>query len=378
MTANGGVRGFYDWRFWLVLSLYGIACLLFFESGMTRDGWYVVFPAVMAYITMTTIAWEHRIIGDPSRPHALILHAAFGIALYFFFCRVIFSFGDNVSNLFDAVTGTAIPATLRHFGPVGGVISLVEGVSGFVFTTLASVILFFILTLVLVMRRRWALPLLAMLLLLLSLFTVRLGLWPSIGMFGGMILSYVAFRVQIEDDVQSRFWNAVFGRADRDKPRPRVVTELKIDLLERLFRTPRLYENGIRGALSHRLGCVPSDPKVTAVATFFIEELSDRDDLVTKGEDIRGPYIALRAESETDGIFARMALIPKAVVVFVAATLYILSPIDAIPDNIPVFGVLDDLLIGIVGYTCSVMSFLGIKRILPRRDPAVPPERGRP
>ncbi len=50
--------------------------------------------------------------------------------------------------------------------------------------------------------------------------------------------------------------------------------------------------------------------------------------------------------------------LPKIVVVIVAI-IYVISPIDVVPDLIPFVGYLDDVIVGLVGLKNAVSIFIG-------------------
>ena len=70
---------------------------------------------------------------------------------------------------------------------------------------------------------------------------------------------------------------------------------------------------------------------------------------------------ALFAAVDGDDPWSYIARMPKVLIVLLIATLWILSPIDLIPDALPVFGVLDDISVALLGFSM-------IRRRLPHQD----------
>ena len=66
-TATG-VKGFYDVKFWLALAMYAAALPLLFEAGQSWESFQVVMPALIAFIVVSTVAWDYRVIGNPQNP----------------------------------------------------------------------------------------------------------------------------------------------------------------------------------------------------------------------------------------------------------------------------------------------------------------------
>lgn len=362
MTMDNGVRGFADWKFWTVLSLYFGACLCFFESGAGGRGMYIVFPLLMAYAAMSTVAWQHKILGSPYRAHTLVLHLALWLVLFFYFNRILVSFDENIGLFFEPVTGVIETSAIAGFLFDNPVLSFVKAVMSSVFSSVVALALFIFLSIVLSFRRSWSVPALATLLLLMPVPTFRLGLGPTVAMLAGMAFAFAALRLQMEDARQSRFWNKVRDRFGMGNKQPRIMVELKLDLLERLFEKPRLYEEEIRGVAARRLGCGPTDSRLTTICRSEIEDLSFKESLIEPGANAFGQYVALPPDLETDCVFSKMAMIPRGIILILFTMIYYFSPIDLIPDYLPVFGILDDLAVCCIGGAAGVLSLLGVRK----------------
>ena len=356
METRTGVRGFWDWKFWVVASLYFLACVFFYQTGMNRHDFAGVFSICIAYIVMSTIAWEYQMIGSPHRPHSLVLHLLFGVVLVFAFNTAVFSlgrtFGDS-GGWFTSMMGM-VPVTGSELA--AGISSFLGGIVASLFTTLLSVALFFIVPLVLSLKRSWSLPVLLILFFLLALLTVRLSLVSAVWMLAGMVAMFVGLGLQREDEQQGAFWRMVRRRLDIGDRQARIDSRIKLDLLGRLFDNRSLDETQIRGVVSKRLRCSPDDPRLVEVCRRFLEQLTVQENLVEIRTGAHGQYIVLKDMTPSRGLFLKLALIPKMAIVVVFSVLYILSPIDLIPDYIPVFGVVDDLAVGVFGAMSLFMT----------------------
>lgn len=362
MQARPGVRGFWDWKFWAVLSLYFLSCLFLYQTGMNRQEFSIVFSVCVAYIIMSTIAWEYEMLGSPHRAHSLILQFAFGIALVFVFNAIVFSLGATIEECcawFVGQFGLSAAADSLAGQPLA---KAMEAIVKPVFSTVLSVFLFIAVPLLLSIRRSWSIPALLTLFFALSLLTIRLGLATAAWMLAGMAALAIAFRLQREDELQSGFWNRVRDRLAGVGERPRIETGLKLAMLERLFDKKAMNEAEIRGVISRRLGCDANDPRLVPAARAILAQLSVQDDLVEVRTGAHGQYAVLRGGPENDSPYRKLALIPKGVIVLAFTVLYILSPIDLIPDYIPVFGVMDDLAVGIFGAVSVFSTHLRLTR----------------
>lgn len=356
MEHRTGVRGFWDWKFWVVASLYFLACVFFYQTGMNRHEFSGVFSVCIAFIVMSTIAWEYQMIGSPHRAHSLVLHLLFGVVLVFAFNTAVFSLGrtfNDSGGWFSSLMGI-IPVPGSELA--AGISSFLGGIVSSLFTTLLSVALFFIVPLVLSLKRSWALPVLLILFFLLALLTVNLSLVSAVWMLAGMAAMFVGLGLQREDEQQGAFWRTVRRRLDIGDRQPRIDSRVKLDLLGRLFDSQILDETQIRGVVSRRLRCSPDDPRLIEVCRRFLEQLTVQENLVEIRNGPHGQYIVPKNAPPPRDLFLKLALIPKMAIVVVFSVLYILSPVDLIPDYIPVFGVCDDLAVGVFGAMSLFMT----------------------
>ncbi|MBK8038377.1 MAG: DUF1232 domain-containing protein [Verrucomicrobiaceae bacterium] len=67
-------------------------------------------------------------------------------------------------------------------------------------------------------------------------------------------------------------------------------------------------------------------------------------------------------DHEQNDVFARVAQVPKFAVVLAITILWVLSPVDLIPDNIPIVGPLDD--VGAVVATAAMIVRSKRRRLL--------------
>ncbi len=341
-----GVYSHWHWRFPVALGLHALACVLLAETGARAPfAWsQFLFSALIAFVIVTTLCWQWRLFGDPRRPANALLHVAFFFSAMFFVNR-LFQRSDHAS-------ATDRAADLAE----GAVRTLVGWIPPVVFDVLHSpgaAVLFLGVALALSLRRRPAIGLLAFVLLLAVVLSVTGPDFGDVGWFvAGLLALGGALLLQRDDPVRRRFWTLVTRRF-RGDPALRADLELKTRLLMRLEELRRpVTERECMGVVSRALGMEASSPQTATIARRIVQALVEQDHLAVIIQNQSGSGLALNAEvfiEASDDAFAYVAAVPKALVVLFIALLWVISPVDALPDFMPVLGVLDDVVVGVLG-----------------------------
>lgn len=354
-----GVKGFDDPRFWVALFCYGATIPLFMQGPLTWDSFHVVMPFLIAFIVVTTLAWDYRIIGSPRNIHCLILHGAFMVALVFLTNRLISvaEFTPLATNplgiqsfLLDAIKDMPyLDSTFKIFD--------------FALKWLGFAIILFIVSGSIIWPPRIATALLFIFGLVLVAVCVGRNFNSSVwSMFIGLILMFVAFHLQRVDENKSRFWNQVAERLSRSGPRPGMDMTIKIALLRQLNEERALGANQIRGLIAGKLDKDTADPNLNPICARITDQIINHDHIAESRDGPYGWRCVLTLPTEEPDFFTTCAKVVRLIVTITFCVIYILSPIDLIPDATPVFGVVDDMLLGIVTLLSAVRTIYGPNR----------------
>ena len=232
---------------------------------------------------------------------------------------------------------------------------LVGGVPPQIFEVLRSpgvAILFLAVCLALSLRR----PLAIGVLVAVSFLAVLLGVTREdfgsrLWYFAGVVAFAGALALQYHDPDERHFWTKVYERLKGDRA-VRGDLELKYRLLQRLRREGRpLAESECLGAVARALGRETEDPQVLEATGRVARQLVVQDALTVIHNTAQGKMLAPVPEllEHKRDTFTFIAGVPKAVVVGLIALLWVIMPVDIIPDAIPIVGVLDDVIVSILG-----------------------------
>lgn len=368
-TPSAGVTGFDDVKFWIALLFYGASLPLFFEGGVTWNAFHVVMPFLISFIIVGTLAWDYRVIGNPNRPHCLILHLAFLVSLIFLLNRLMLV-GD-FTPIMEGPSGTDsfIFSVARHTPGVTGIFRVFD----FVLKWLGFAVVLFFVSGAIIFPPRIACALLVILGMCVVAIAVGQNLNPSLwSLFSGIALATVAFWLQIEDERKNRFWNSVAASLARSGDKPAMDMKIKIAMLRELEHSGSMGEKQIRGLVATRLNCRSDDPRINPICARIADQLANQDGLAESREGSYGWRFVLTVPEEPPDFFAVTARVVRVIVTLGFCVLYILSPIDLIPDATPIFGVVDDMLLGTVGLLSCIRTFYGSGRSADKHRKGLP------
>jgi hypothetical protein len=365
MKSKSGITSVIEWRFSAAICLYLLSVLFFAETGnqepfiMTQ----IVFSAMIAFVISTSLCWQWQILGSPRNLANSILHIAFFVSCVFCISRLFVKTETSVADMITNLTEWHIR-------------KIISWIPAVIFDALRSpgiAILFAATVLSLSFRRRTA-----MALLILSLFITVLLCFRSspdkqawIWFFGAMAAIVTALYLQYDDPVQRQFQAKVTARLKGDRIL-KADLELRLRILERLHECRRpMTPTECLGVISRALGTEMESPHTREITRRITHHLVFQDQLAEYVPHESGKALALSTEAfdpqETDG-FVMAAVVPKSLMFAVFAMLWILSPIDLIPDAIPIFGSVDDVFVGTLGFNTLLQTLGGIHIAKAGRD----------
>ena len=353
-TSAPGVTGFDDGKFWIALLCYCLSLPLFFEGGLSWNNFHVVMPCLISFIVVTTLAWDYRIIGNPNRPYCLVLHFAFLVSLVFLLNRLMMvgDFApilDGLPNL-----GGLLLDAARKTPLLGDILKLFD----FVLKWLGYAVVLFLISGTIIFPPRIATALLLLFGLLFIAISVGQNLNASLwSLAAGLALQAMAFRLQMEDERKNHFWNRVAEVFRRGDPRPNMDMKIKIALLRRMHEEKAVGEKQIRALVASKLNTRTDDPRLTPVCVRIADQLATQDGLAESRDGNQGWRFVLTVPDEPPDFFSVCARVMRIILTLGFCILYILSPIDLIPDATPIFGVVDDMLLGGVGLLSAIRTY---------------------
>lgn len=359
-TPSHGVRGFFDPKFWLALFCYGATLPLFMQGNLTWDNFHLLMPTFIAFIVVTTLAWDYRIIGNPRQPHCLVLHFAFFIAMIFLLNRLmsLADFSPLTGN--TATLQTYIVGWMTDMPYMGNVFKIFD----FALKWLGFALILFMVSGAIMFPPRIATSLLFIFGLLVVVISVgrnfNASVWP---LFAGLLLLFGAFMLQRVDQRKSRFWNQVAERLSRSGPRPGMDMKIKTALLRELGTQRALTATQIRGLVAGQLDQPSNSTALVPVCDRITDQLVNHDHIAESRDGVQGWRCVLALPEEEPDFFATCARTVRVLVTLGFCIIYILSPIDFIPDATPVFGVVDDMILGAIGLLSAIHTIYGPIRL---------------
>ena len=341
-----GVGGFRDWKFFAVLALQFAALVL-----LLRDPWFGVnffegeagiTLTFLALIIVASFAWEELLFGAP-RGFNLLLHCTFLAPFTLFLVRVM----DRSPA---TQPGDSLFAGIRStFGAIDAKLGITELVPRFLpdlFTNpwpafaAAAVLLAFCFR-----RPAIRFGIVAVLLILSTAAALsapegdnRCFIPAALALLLAAGLQFCPYRKVV---LYCNLIRAIEPLRDEARFRASLV------LLTTLARDGVIPENRLLALFRGTLPEVSSDELHTAVSEQL--HLLIGSGLVELHSGNDGVRLSLSPRAgATDSLLAGIAIWPRMVFLSLFALLWVLSPIDLIPDAVPLFGALDDAAITIL------------------------------
>lgn len=368
-TPPTGIAGFADGKFWATAACYCISLPLFFEGILSWDTFQIVMPFLIAFIIVSTVAWDYRIIGNPNSLHCLVLHMLFLVSLVFLLNRLMAA--NDFTPKFDGLAGVGmlLQEATRRLSYLGDLFAVFD----FVLKWLGFAIVLFFVSGAILFPQRVALALLFIFGLLVVALSIGMDVSASQwSLFAGIVLMAAAFRLQLGDDRKNRFWHRVADILARAGPRPRMDVTLKIAMLQLMETEKAVNEKQIRGLVASRLDCATDDQRIAPICARIADQMANQDGLAESRDGGQGWRFVLTLPDDPPDFFTVCARVVRTAVTLVFCVIYILSPIDLIPDATPVFGVVDDMLLGTVGLLSTLKTIFGGNRFIDRHLDRLP------
>ncbi len=345
---------FLRWRFWLVAGLLALASVMFLETGSSAPlhpaQW--LFCLAVSFVVVVTVAWEWKAFGNPRVLANAVLHVLLFVSLACMLLRLRGHVGEKDWSVLGGIAAVLdwTNQAVGLFPPVLFELLRSPGVA----------LLFFGVCLALCFRPSWALGVLVSVFILgLSLSLLSDDFGARSWFFGGLACFALSLWLQYAPPDHRNFWEHVRARWIGDD-HVRGDLELKQRVLQLMVIECRpLTEGECLGRVARALGKSPHDEAAKACTSRIVAQLVREDGVCELVHGAAGPMLGLGTGigDSTPDIFSRVAVVPKLAVAGLIALVWIISPIDLIPDSTPFIGTLDDVAVGLVVVGMAVRSF---------------------
>jgi len=366
-----GIKSFRDWRFYLVAALLVASTLC-----LARDPYFLVcgefvyrqgvVVLLLALVIAAAFTWETPIFGKPAGAN-LLLQVGVMIPFALLVTRLCATEGgssmeltapsgfgfwqsiaDTAANLYNRFIPRWITDLFRNW----------------------HVTLLFLLALSALCLRRIAFRAAAILLLLLTLFFSQLNrdgsmMWMILGAL--TLISALSFMFCRYDRMS--YYENVLRRIRRsggiDEEKLRAI----LQVMEYLYRKGRISENAFRAKVKECYSTLRrfDDGEIATISAEVAGQMVNNYDLTMLRND--GDGIFLMPEPTLflggDNLLSAVSVLPRVVFVCGFALLWVMMPVDLIPDGIPFVGVLDDLAVTVL---CGVIAQRSATQLAKNRE----------
>ena len=352
--GNNGITSFLCFRFYLTLALYAGSFLLlahdpfFFSAAKGFTVGQSITSMILAFITVAALVWELQLFGKPAGAN-LLLH----IFMIFPFALVIIRLTgfpvDHGPRDFDfSIMGIAVDMLKNLFQTMHEFMKrhLPEWLFDMVVnwkTCALLIVVFFILSFRRLYLKIGGLALVLVVLLATAFAGKERNLESIAYLSGGLLLLGFGMANQWFQFGKTIFWTNVTKRL---QSYPEIGTQearLIYRLMKDLYESERLTQTDISAFVVRNIGQKPGSMEVVAE---FIHRMLHDYHLITIHSNRHGIYFTPDLQLFWgDNMLSSIAIFPRMAIATAFCILWLSSPLDMIPDFIPIFGLLDDIAI---------------------------------
>lgn len=353
-TANG-ISSAFNWKFFLAVTLYLASFLAFAHDPFFLEAGAFVYQQgivtlVLAFIISATFNWELCLFGKPVGAN-LLLHVLQLFPFSLFIARITSSPSQQPEP--ESYVGKFLQFLKDGFDRLfSDVINWIPAWLTDIFTNW-KISLLLILVLFVLSIRNLRLKVSAILCILLLAFLGALTDKASQSSFLllGTILLITGLALQFCRYDRMVYYENIFHRLQKSEQLDSLFTSVTLLIMTKLQTMPRLSENNLLGILKSE--CDPQnllpDHNLKLAGQEILKKMIYEYNLI----EIRNDSQGLCLEPDTnlfcnEGLLKQIPQIPRLILMALVAIVWILLPIDLIPDSIPFIGMLDDVAVTVL------------------------------
>ena len=358
-TQVEGIHSFGQWRFYIVVLLYfgSLICLahdpFFLHHGNFMFSRQNVITVFLAYIIGASFCWEHPVFGKCSGAN-LLLQCLMLLPLSLFIARILVQ-PAPASLSFVSKGVDAIMETTRKvlFDPARFIPTWLQQIFMNWKLSLFALIVVSVLSL---NKLQWRISAVVSLLVIPFAITVTEGgelRWLTMGVIllvAGLTLQFCRYdRIIYYENIARRLSNE-----GGDQMAIGLITRIMVQLEDRKSLTEKNLLVLTRDEYQ-KTGDY-TDVEYRMIATEILQQMIYKYNFISMRNDIRGIVAEPnKALWRNDNLLTGITVVPRMIIISALMIGWILSPIDIVPDSVPLVGALDDV-------TMALLSSFVLKR----------------
>lgn len=361
-----GIKSFRDWRFYLVAFLLsGSLLCLIYDSYFIADEEFKYCQGTVVLLMALTIAaaflWETPIFGKPAGANLLL--QAFSILPFgLLMARLCAADGKSSQEL-------TAPNLAGFWEPMGNALTkTLEIIPEWIRDLVSNwqITLLFLLVLGILCLRSIQLRTGAIGLVLLLLFAhqfTRGGNLMNLTVSALLLMTALSFMFSRYDKVS--YYENILKRLRRSKTLGAEELRAVLLVMEQLERKKRLSDGNFRQIVKdcYMVNGAYTENELNMISGELAKRMIHNHDLVSLRNDSEGIFLFPDPLLfQDDNLLSSIAVVPRIAFVSVFAILWVIMPVDLIPDALPLVGTLDDIAVMILSGIVIQSSSLPMRR----------------
>lgn len=354
ISGSRGVPSGRSWRFWACLSGLVLAtCILaidplFFNE---RDGFQYgcgIVCIMLSYIALSALFWDVLLFGKP-RGANLILHWSSLVPFTLFTARVFAKPPASTRKTLMSVAWDAAKTIERNYIGISNKIQECLPWVTDVFSHWSIALMLVFVVLALCFKKKECKVGLLFSAFLFG-FCGALALQASWQFIVGTLILVIAFSLMYNPYDEQCFYYNMVNELSRE-----AIGETELDVVTKVmgeaYKRGRISENEFRDLVQSRLARSEfrsANDAPSAVVVHFLQLLRVHDFIRLAG-DSSGTYLTVNPRLLSyNSLMNALTVYPRNVIVAMIGIIWVISPLDIIPDALPFVGVLDDTAIALL------------------------------
>ena len=364
LEMSNGITSFKSLKFYLTLILYFISAGFFIKDKFFADtigdfsytqGSIILFTAL---VIATTLHWDVLLFGKPSGANFVLQMISF-VPITLFYSRIMGSPTETIrdSSILGELVQKGSEAIKSFVGiDFSGFMSKISAL----FDSRYSIIMLILILAAFSFRSKKIKVSALVVLLAFAFFSCLSTPGSRLYLIGGLIFMIGGLALQFNNYAQQVYYLNIINRLKKRKEIGENHLRVIMRVMERADEEGEVLENEVLDIVESECGreAAISRDEIRVLSGRILQNMMNEFNLIAIKLTHNGIAASVNCKLyNCDNFLTYIAILPRVLMVLGITVIFLISPIDAIPDAMPLVGVLDDMSLTILSFFMAKNSF---------------------